>query len=117
MYYFHPVARFVTDYKIEYSLGLQEFETALREVDGFPVHHLPEDCELWVDYRLEGGKNVAEKLFVDHERRRLTPKAPVHKKGSLTGDGTWQDEKIPVQEREFKLLLKQPVLRVTGMQN
>lgn len=105
MYYYHTEARFVTDYKLEFSLGQQEFESALKEVDGFPIHHLPERCELWVDYRLESGRNIAEKLFVDHERRRLTPRAPIHKEGSLTDDGSWQDEEIPVRERECDVIL------------
>ncbi|KAH8117650.1 hypothetical protein DFH11DRAFT_1037984 [Phellopilus nigrolimitatus] len=98
VYYFHPDYRLVTDYRIEYHLGLQEFEAALREVDGFPVNRLPKHCELWVDYRLESGRNVAEKLFVDHEKRRLTPKAPVHRAGSITDDGLWQDENINVRQ-------------------
>ncbi|KAI5119536.1 hypothetical protein M0805_002558 [Coniferiporia weirii] len=99
VYYFHPDYRLVTDYKIEYPLGLQEFEAALREVDGFPVNRLPKECELWVDYRLESGHNVAEKLFVDHRNRRLTPKAPIHRAGSLTDDGSWQDVTISARQQ------------------
>ena len=90
----------MTDYKIEYPLGFQEFEHALREVKGFPVERLPSTCELWVDYRLENGRNIAEKLFIDHKRRRLTPQAPRQRSGSLYDDGTWKDEDIDVRERE-----------------
>lgn len=90
----------MTDYKIEYQLGLQEFEAALREVKGFPVDRLPKSCELWVDYRLESGQNKAEKLFVDHDRRRVTPKEPVHRAGSLMDDGSWQDEEVTVRQRK-----------------
>lgn len=73
----------------------------MREVKGFPVERLPKTCELWVDYRLEAGRNIAEKLFVDHSRRRLTSQAPKQRSGSLLDDGTWQDEGIDVREREF----------------
>ena len=90
----------MTDFKLEFPLGLQEFEQAMREVKGFPVERLPQSCELWVDYRLEAGRNIAEKLFVDHSKRRLTPQAPKHRSGSLCDDGTWQDSDIDVRERE-----------------
>ena len=68
-------------------------------MEGFPVDHLPERCELWVDCRMEAGRNVAEKLFVDHEKRRLTLKEPVHKRGSLLDNGTWQDEDVDPRQR------------------
>lgn len=95
----------MTDYKIEYQLGLQEFEAALREVKGFPVDRLPKNCELWVDYRLESGQNRAEKLFVDHERRRLTQREPVHCADSLTDDGSWQDEEVNIRQRKFHCVI------------
>ena len=89
----------MTDYKLEYRLGHQEFEAAMREVSGYPVAYLKGRYELWIDYRLEQGRQVAEKLFVDHERRRLTPRAPVHVPGTLTDDGVWQDADIDVIQR------------------
>lgn len=81
----------MTDYKIEYQLGLQEFEAALREVKGFPVDRLPKSCELWVDYSLESGQNKAEKLFVDHEKRRVTR--------------SWQDEEVNVRQRKLHYVI------------
>lgn len=98
--------RVVTDYRIEFRLGYQEFEAALREVEGFPVERLPERCELWVDHTMVAGRNVPEKLFVDHERRRLTPKAPKHIQNrdcSAEKDDDfcdfWQDDDIDVRQR------------------
>ena len=105
----------MTDYKIEYPLGFQEFEHALREVKGFPVERLPSTCELWVDYRLENGRNIAEKLFIDHKRRRLTPQAPRQRSGSLYDDGTWKDEDIDIRERECRYFKDEMVFSHLGM--
>lgn len=104
MYYYHPDLRLVTDYRIEYRLGFQEFEAALREVEGFPIEHLPTRCELWIDYMMSAGRTVAEKLFVDHERRRLTPKAPKRRQNLSPQeeyDQLWQDDDIDVKQRMF----------------
>ena len=96
----------MTDYKIEYPLGYQEFQAAMRDVRKFPVERLPKSCEFWIDYRLEEGRHTAEKIFIDHARRRLTPDAPRYRSGSLNDDGTWRDEDIDVRERtsNFSLL-------------
>ncbi|EJD06145.1 uncharacterized protein FOMMEDRAFT_139393 [Fomitiporia mediterranea MF3/22] len=99
VYYFNADHRIVTDFKIEYQLGLQEFQAALREVQGFPVELLPESCELWIDCKLESGVNQAEKLFIDHEKRRLSQKVPVHRPGSETDDWSWQDEELDVRQQ------------------
>lgn len=64
------------------------------------MNRLPKRCELWIDHRLYCGRNVAEKLFVDHEKRRLSPRAPIHRRGTLNNDeGTWQDEEIETRQR------------------
>lgn len=100
MYYFNPTTRLVTDYRMEYYLGQQEFEQALKQVEGYPVERLPPNCEIWVDYKLENGRQTPEKLFVDHAKRRLTPRAPPRRHGSIVNDdSTWQDEEIDVWQR------------------
>ncbi len=95
---------------MEYRLGQQEFNQALKQVEGYPVERLPPNCEIWVDYKLENGRQIPEKLFVDHTKRRLTPKAPPRRHGSFVGDvpvgeATWQDEEIDVWQRMSSLLL------------
>jgi len=90
---------------MEYRLGQQEFEQALKQVEGYPVERLPPNCEIWVDYKLENGMQIAEKLFVDHTKRRLTPKAPPRRHGNpVDAESTWQDEEIDVWQRMMSLL-------------
>ena len=72
----------------------------MRDVKGFPVDRLPESCELWIDYTLEAGRNKAEKLFIDHKRRRLTHREPAHYNGTIPDDWSWQDEEIDVRQRK-----------------
>ena len=90
-------------------LGQHEFQQAVDDVEGYPVQKLPLHCEMWIDYRLEAGKQVAEKHFVDHEKRRLTPRVPLHR-GALRDDGTWQDEELGPIIRVFDEMRIQALL-------
>lgn len=64
---------------MEHRLGQHDFEIAMAEVDGYLIDRLPPHCVMWIDYRLEAGTHVAEKMFVDHEKRRLLHRAPIRR--------------------------------------
>lgn len=116
VYYYNASQRLVTDYRMEYRLGQQEFEHALKETEafGYPAHQLPQYCEIWIDFKLQDGRSVPEKLFVDHAKRRLTPNAPPHRRrystvpepqrSPDTEEGTWADDEIDVWQRALLLL-------------
>lgn len=81
-------------------LGVREFQNAVNDLEGYPIQKLPAHCEMWIFYHIEGGNQVAEKNFVDHQKRRLTPRVPLHR-GKLEPDGSWQDEELDSATRQF----------------
>ncbi|KLO16291.1 hypothetical protein SCHPADRAFT_919983 [Schizopora paradoxa] len=111
VYYYNSSQRLVTDYRMEYRPGQQEFDHALRETEaiGYPPHQLPPSCEIWIDFKLQDGRSVPEKMFVDHSKRRLTPNAPPHRRrysavaepprSPDVEEGTWADDEIDVWQQ------------------
>lgn len=111
VYYYNATRRLVTDYRMEYRLGQQEFEHALKETEafGYLPHQLPTHCEIWIDFKLQDGRSVPEKLFVDHAKRRITLNAPPHRRRYSTvpdperlpdtDEGTWADDEIDVWQQ------------------